>query len=107
MRGLRQPKRTPVHPTFGYNRASHIKPLPEFGTRHGARPSSQINGLRWQPRLRGGIGRKSLFRPVATLRPARRLRHDEMATPSKPAQKTARAVEGPRAGAAYRREEHL
>src|SRR5215813_8794475 len=26
--------------------------------------------------------------------------HDEMATPSKPAQKTARAVEGPRAGAA-------
>src|SRR6516165_4189161 len=27
-------------------------------------------------------------------------RHDEMATPSKPAQKTARAVEGPRAGAA-------
>src|SRR5262249_20674388 len=39
--------------------------------------------------------------------PARRVlnmefseRHDEMATPSKPAQKTARAVEGPRAGAA-------
>src|SRR5262249_21691354 len=27
-------------------------------------------------------------------------RHDEMATPSKPAQKTARAVEGPRPGAA-------
>src|SRR5215813_12745183 len=26
--------------------------------------------------------------------------HDKMATPSKPAQKTARAVEGPRAGAA-------
>jgi hypothetical protein len=30
-------------------------------------------------------------------------RHEEMATPSKPAQKTARAVEGPRAGAAGNR----
>src|SRR5262249_15066143 len=30
-----RPKRTPVHPTFGYNRAPHIKPLPEFGTRDG------------------------------------------------------------------------
>src|SRR6516225_3104155 len=30
----------------------------------------------------------------------RAARHDEMATPSKPAQKTARAVEGPWAGAA-------
>ena len=32
--------------------------------------------------------------------PEARAHHDEMATPSKPAQKTARAVEGPRAGAA-------
>src|SRR5712691_3463768 len=30
MRGLRQPKRTPVHPTFRYNRAPHIKPSPNL-----------------------------------------------------------------------------
>src|SRR5215469_957271 len=30
MRGLRQPKRTPVHPTFGYNRAPHISPSPNL-----------------------------------------------------------------------------
>src|SRR6516165_6617015 len=28
MRG--QPKRTPVHPTFGYNRAPHVKPSPNL-----------------------------------------------------------------------------
>src|SRR5262249_51751730 len=41
--------------------------------------------------------RTSADGPVGTDAPAH---HDEMATPSKPAQKTARAVEGPRAGAA-------
>src|SRR6266566_1860888 len=30
MRGLRQPKRTPVHPTFRYNRAPRIKPSPNL-----------------------------------------------------------------------------
>ena len=59
MRG--QPKRTPVHPTFGYNRAPHLKPLPEFGTRHGARQSSQINGLYWQWHLAAPLKGKGYF----------------------------------------------
>src|SRR5262249_5858578 len=58
-----------------------------------------------------GVGFGHMEKPLTSLptlpsRLARRrrrvgaARHDEMATPSKPAQKTARAVEGPRAGAA-------
>src|SRR5262245_49634216 len=69
MRGLRQPKRTPVHPTFGYNRAPHIKPLPEFGTRHGARRSRQVKALRWQPTPERSIDTQRLFGALANHSP--------------------------------------
>jgi hypothetical protein len=72
MRGLRQPKRTPVHPTFGYNRAPHVKPLPEFGTRHGARQSRQVKALRWQPTPERSIDTQRLSGALANYHQRRR-----------------------------------
>src|SRR5262245_36734939 len=46
---------------YGYNRAPHIKPLPEFGTRDGQRQWRRINALCRQPSLRGSIGQHKVI----------------------------------------------
>src|SRR6516164_3165370 len=68
MRG--QPKRTPVHPTFGYNRAPHVKPSPNLEPDMGRADQARSTACGGNPARTAALGAKGLFRPVATRRPA-------------------------------------
>src|SRR5262249_851826 len=68
MRGLRQPKRTPVHPTFRYNRAPHIKPSanlePDMDSQTVERRAQHQPRLEDEPLVRG-LGRYAADAPMS------------------------------------------